>query len=246
MFFQLGSLAYASAYLGLIELLFFYADYSLYLFPLFLIYPIFATVRLSHRWPYIFAPTVLSISSLALFYLIDSHLSRQIFSVISSLVFYFIMLGFYRLRSYNRDQTARGLVAAGCISALFLFFTSFYGFYLNFNIPIWWLMTSWAVVAVFLSYQYFSLIERKRKSLVVLYSLILAMVMAEIAWVINFWPFGYLTTGVIALIFYYVLWDMVQSYFLNLLSKKRVVANVVFLCLMVAMVLSSSRWLPAV
>jgi hypothetical protein len=70
--------------------------------------------------------------------------------------------------------------------------------------------------------------------------------MAEIFWVLNFWPFGYLTTSVAGLVFYFVFWDIIQCHFLQKLSKRRIVANMVFLSIIVMMVLSSTRWFPAV
>jgi len=70
--------------------------------------------------------------------------------------------------------------------------------------------------------------------------------MAEIVWILNFWPFGYLTTGVISLIFYYVFWDLIQCHFFNMLSKKRVLGHMLIFGFLVAMVLSSTRWLPLV
>jgi uncharacterized PurR-regulated membrane protein YhhQ (DUF165 family) len=99
------------------------------------------------------------------------------------------------------------------------------------------------IVTTLVSFQYFWLINDDKKN-VLNFSLVLGFVMAEIVWVLNFWPFGYLTTGVITLIFYYVFWDLVQCHFLNNLSKKRVVANMIIFALMVTMVLSSTRWLP--
>jgi len=64
--------------------------------------------------------------------------------------------------------------------------------------------------------------------------------MVELIWTMNFWPFGYLTTGVIALILYYILWDLTQSFFLKLLSKKRVVANMIFFSALIVIILLSS------
>jgi len=146
---------------------------------------------------------------------------------------------------YYRDKTARGIIAAGSIATFFLFYALSYGIYLNFDIPLWVLMLVLTFVTILVSFQYFWLINENKKH-VLNYSLVLGLVMAEIIWVLNFWPFGYLTTGVITLIFYYVFWDLVRCHFLDELSKKRVVANMIFFGFLVALVLSSARWLPVV
>jgi hypothetical protein len=101
------------------------------------------------------------------------------------------------------------------------------------------------LVTILLSFQYFWLINDNKKN-VLNYSLILGLIMAEIVWVLNFWPFGYLTTGVITLIFYYVFWDLATCHFLDELSQKRVIANMIFFGLLITLVLSSARWLPVV
>jgi hypothetical protein len=161
-------------------------------------------------------------------------------------MFYLYLLGAWRLKSYSGDQTAKGLIAASATATIFFFYTTVYGIYLNFLVPLWVLMILFLLATVFVSYQYFFIIKEKSRKLIWTYSLILGMIMAEIAWVINFWPFGYLTAGVISLIFYYILWDLAQSYFLNLLSRKRVVANMIFFTFLIGLILASSRWLPTV
>ena len=106
-------------------------------------------------------------------------------------------------------------------------------------------MLVYFAITIFLSVQYFSIIEgdaRKKWT----YCFLLSLVMTEIIWTMNFWPFGYLTTGVISLILYYVLWDLAQSHFLNLLSRRRVIANMTFFSIIVAMVLLSAKWLPII
>jgi hypothetical protein len=246
MFFHFRALLYSLIYLGVIEFIEIREQYIFFILPALVLLSIIASRRISGKWNLSIIPVILAISSSSLIYLIDNLWSRQIFILISFSFFYFLMLGNYRLGVYLKDQTARALIASGLVAGLFLFFSSVYGFYLNFDVPIWWLMISYLIVSVLASFQYLKLIETKRKAIVWLYSFLLGLIMAEIAWVINFWPFGYLTTGVISLIFYYILWDLVQSYFLNLLSKKRVLANVILFSLLTGLILVSSRWLPAV
>lgn len=132
------------------------------------------------------------------------------------------------------------------MATAFLFYSSVYGIYLNFAVPIWGLMLAYCAGTVLLSYQYFLVIDSQQERRVKIYSLILGLSLSEIAWVVNFWPFGYLTTGVIVLMFYYILWDLVQSHFLQALSKKRVFVHLMFFGLLIGMVLASTRWVPVV
>ncbi|KKT94954.1 MAG: hypothetical protein UW95_C0006G0019 [Parcubacteria group bacterium GW2011_GWC1_45_14] len=204
-----------------------------------------SALKIGKRWAMLPIPIMLGLSSVGLLAFIDSDTKKFAFIVLTSIVYYFCLLGLYRFKSCHKDQTARGMIAATAVSAIFLFYCSAYGIYLNFSIPLWVVMILFLLPTTLISYQYFQLIEED-KGKVWLYSLVIGLAMTEISWVLNFWPFGYLTTGVTMLIFYYVLWDMVQSYFLKIMSKGRVVTNIVFFGILATMVLMSSRWLPVV
>jgi hypothetical protein len=186
-------------------------------------------------------PIIFSISSIILFYLIHDSMDRQVFIVISSAIYYFIFLGIYRLKNYEGDQTARGIISGGLFATVFFFYAGFYGLYINFSIPLWFLMIVFLSITFILSYHYLRILSSDKRK-VLTYSLILGLTMAEISWVINFWPFGYLTTGVIALIFYYVFWDLAQSYFTYKLSKRKIVINLIFFSFLIGLILFSSRW----
>jgi hypothetical protein len=201
------------------------------------------TRRISQRVSMTPIPLLLVISTLGLLYFVQSVKQEQLLILLSTIAYYFLHIALYRFRSYENDKTARGVVSAASVATIFLFNATAYGIYLNFAIGLWILMSMLMLVTVLVSFQYFWLINKDIKN-VLNYSLVLGFVMAEVVWVLNFWPFGYLTTGVISLIFYYVFWDLVQCHFLQILSKKRVVSNMLFFGVLVAIVLSSTRWLP--
>lgn len=139
------------------------------------------------------------------------------------------------------------MVMAATASTIFFTYASFYGIYLNFLVPLYILMIAYLVVTLLVSYQHFSIIKRDSDKLPVwIYSFLLSLAMTELIWTMNFWPFGYLTTGTIALILYYVLWDIIQSYFLKVLSRKRVVANTILFSVLIALILLSSKWIPVI
>ena len=190
-------------------------------------------------------PVMFVLSSFSLLYLIESSSGQHLLSALSAAIYYFMQISLYRLKVYGKDQTARGIIAAATVTTIFLSYAAAYGFYLNFAIPLGFLMVFLMLVTTLITFQYFWLVKRK-KQIVLNYSLVLGLVMAEIIWVVNFWPFGYLTTAAVTLIFYYVFWDMVHCHFLERLSQKRVVANMIFFGILAALLLASSQWLPVV
>lgn len=190
-------------------------------------------------------PVFFVIGSFGLLYFIQSHLQQNLFISICTFAYYFIHIALYRLHTYKKDKTAIGIISAGNVAAIFLMYAVAFGVYLNFTIPLWFLMAAIMLITMLIGSQYFLLISED-KARVLNFSLILGFIMAEIVWVLNFWPFGYLTTSVVGLIFYFVFWDIIQCHFLEKLSKRRIVANMVFLGVIVTIVLSSTRWLPVV
>lgn len=202
--------------------------------------------RSGGKWLFSVLPTILSIFSVIQLYLIGLAYEQQIFILLASGMYYLALLSAYRIGQYRQDQTARGMNMAATAATIFFAYASTYGWYLNFLVPLYWLMLVFLVITLFVSYQYFAIIKPGNKRKVWIYCFVLSLIMAEIVWTMNFWPFGYLTAGVIALILYYVLWDLVQSHFLNLLSKKRVIANMIFFSTLIVLVLMTAKWIPVI
>ncbi len=245
MFLRLKPFLYSLVFLLSLELISFRADLVFLIAVIFFFISLFTGKKLGGRWLFSILPAFFTIFSVALLYLISDFTEQQIFILLAFFMYYLACLGAFRLGEYKGDLTARGMIMAASMATIFFAFTASYGFYLNFLVPLYSLMIVYLVVALLVSYQYFRIINDNKKS-VWIYSFLLALIMAELIWTMDFWPFGYLTTGVIALILYYVLWDLAQSYFLNLLSRKRVVANMVFFSVLIILVLLSSKWLPVI
>ncbi len=202
--------------------------------------------KVGKKWKFSVLPAFFTLSSVALLYLITLGYEQQAFIALTVSMYYLSLFGAYRLSKYKGDQTARGMIMSATVSTIFFTYAGAYGLYLNFLVPLFFLMLVYMVVTLLVSYQYFSILENKKKRIIWVYSFVLALSMTEIVWAINFWPFGYLTTGVIALILYYVLWDIIQSHFLNILNKKRVVANLILFSFLIVLVLMSSKWIPVI
>jgi len=252
-FLKLQPLVYSLIFLiGLELIILFHRHVFIIVLFLFLV-SIYQGKKVSGKWRFSILPVFFTLSSVALLYLVTLLIEQQIFVVLTSSMYYFSLLGAYRLNKYQGDKTALGLNMAATVSTIFFTYAGAYGLYLNFLVPLYALMLVYLIATLMVSYQHFSIIKpvlsgegKNRRKTIWAYSFLLSLAMTELIWTMNFWPFGYLTTGVIALILYYVLWDMVQSHFLNLLSKKRVVANVIFFSAVICLVLLSSKWIPVI
>lgn len=245
MFFHLKSLIYAILFLVILQISFLNENLIWQTGIFLLFFSIWSARKIGGKYSFSIIPVIFSISSVILLYLIDFPADQQAFIIMASAVFYFILLGIFRLKSYSKDQTARGIASGGLLATFFFSYTGFYGLYINFSIPLWFLMIVFLAITFVLSYHYLGAISSD-KNKVLSFSVILGFAMAEISWVINFWPFGYLTTGVIALIFYYMFWDIAQSYFTQKLSKKKIAINLIFFSLLIGLIILTSRWQLAV
>jgi hypothetical protein len=246
MFFKFRPLIFSLVFLASLETIFFRGEYVFIVaFFLFAI-SLYEGRRIGGKWIFSILPVFFVLSSLALLYLIGGTVEQQVFIFLAFSMFYLSLFSAYRLGQYSGDQTAKGMNMAAASATVFFTYASAYGLYLNFLVPLYYLMLTYLIVTLLVSFQYFAIIKKNENKKVWMYSFLLALIMAEIIWTMNYWPFGYLTTGVIALILYYVLWDLTQSYFLNLLSRKRVMANMVFFSCLAVLVLLSSKWMPII
>jgi len=198
------------------------------------------------RWKFSVLPMFFTFSSASLLYLITPGYEQQIFILLAASMYYLALFGAYRLGKYAQDQTAKGMNMAATSATIFFTYAGTYGLYLNFLVPLYILMLAYFVITLLVSYQYFSIIKNDERKIVLVYSFLLGLSMMEISWAMNFWPFGYLTTGVIALILYYVLWSIVQSYFLSILSQRRTIINLLFFSFLILIVLLTSKWIPVI
>jgi len=244
-FLKIQPLLYSLVFLAGLELILFEEGLVLVVSSFLFLISLYGGRKLGGKWFFSILPVFFTLSSVALLYLVTLRYEQQIFAAIASLMYYLSLYGAMRLGKYENDQTARGMNMAAMAATVFFAYAGAYGLYLNFLVPLYWLMLAYLAVTLLVSYQYFSLIKKETRT-VWTYSFILALIMAELIWTMNFWPFGYLTTGVIALILYYVLWDIVQSHFLNALSRKRAISNVFLFSFLIILILVTSKWIPVI
>jgi len=166
--------------------------------------------------------------------------------LLASGMYYLAIFGASRLGAYEKDQTARGMNMAATSTTIFFAYASAYGLYLNFLVPLYVLMLTYFCITLFVSYQYFSILKPNQERTAWLYSFLLSLAMMELIWSMTFWPFGYLTTGAIALILYYMLWDIIQCHFLDILSRKRAISSAALFSFLILLILLTSKWIPVI
>jgi hypothetical protein len=245
-FLKLRPLLFSLVFLAGLELV---VTGHVFVFPVacfLILISLFESRHLGKSWRFSVLPIFFTISSIALLYLIGIPYEQHSYIILASILYYMSLFGAYRLGEYQGDKTARGMNMAATSATIFFTYAGAYGLYLNFLVPLWILMLAYLIITLLVSYQYFSIIKNDDAKMVWIYSFLLALAMAELIWTMNFWPFGYLTTGVIALILYYVLWDIIHSHFLMILTKKRVLANATVLSMLVILILLSSKWIPVI
>lgn len=202
----------------------------------------YAGYNVGKKFVYAFLPLAIAASSLGLLYFIDDVGEQQIFGGLVSILFYMVLLGIKRICKNPFDMTARSLFSATLIATIFLFYAVIYGFYINFNIPLWLFILVHFVFVTFITFaslrSYSSDVRR-----VLLYSVVIGFAMIQLVWMANFWPFGYLTMATISLMFYYILWDLVQMVFLDTLSKKRIIITIIYCVVLSLTVLFTTQWL---
>lgn len=203
---------------------------------------IIAAERVTHRIVDAALPILLSVTAPVLLSLIDAPIERELFVIIAGGMYYLGLLALYRLRSAPTDQTAQSLLSTVIMATMFFFYSGIYGFYVNFNFPLWGLMALFFLGTGAVSYQALVSRERRNRWRSLFYSLVMGLIMGECAWAFGFWPFGYLTTGALALILYAILWDVTFMAFYGTLSLKRAIMRILFLLTCVLLILASTPW----
>lgn len=247
MLFEFGVLFLTLLNLTSVWLAYDYPNQFFWIMGIFSVMLFFGVKGIAGKYRFFILPFFLTLGTVLLLPLIDSPAEAKAFIVLAAGVFYLATLGSFRLGRYNRDKTAKAMMNLATVAALFCWFAALYGWYLNLALSVWIIMLVFAFVVFLVSFQSFidnelPLSRHQR----VIYSVFLAYLMAGTIWMQDFWPFGYLTTGVTALIIYYSAWDLIRGYFQDKLSAKKLIFNSIFLVGSVGLILLSAAWYPAV
>jgi len=115
---------------------YFYVLGFLIIFNLLFVWP------LAKRLRFLAIPLFLSIGSLNLLYLVDGLYERGLFIILAVTIYGLALWGAKRLKKYDCDQTAQGMVNLATIITVFFWLVSNYGWYLNFDISSWMLVVT--------------------------------------------------------------------------------------------------------
>lgn len=224
-----------------------YTGYSGWFGIIFSLALIVATRIIARRWKFTVLPAVLIPGAVLLLSLIDPPFEMNLFIFLSALVFYVTVLAGWRLYHYEKDETAKAMYNVATVATLFSWYAASFGWYLNptMSFPIWALIVIFAVITFLISLVSFSVNQINPEKRLI-YSLFLAILIAQVVWIQNFWPFGNLTMGVITLIVYCVGWEIILSVFLKKLITRTVLFEIIFLVSSVALILLSTKWYPMV
>lgn len=201
-----------------------------------------AARHLSGRLISAYLPGVVSFSTPLLLILVDAGFQQEAFIILASGLYYLSLLGIYRLSQNPEDPTARAMQHLGALGSLLFLYAAAYGFYLNFNVPLSLLMLVYFAATAMISFQTLLGLQRDQRRYVLLLSVIFGFVFGQLAWFLQFWPFGYLTTGTATLILYYWLWTAVADTLRKDFSEKRFLSESVVLLVLLFALLVSSPW----
>lgn len=174
---------------------------------------------------------------------IDSSNEQHIFSVLSSALFGMALGAVYRWKERRFPVSEKGIFSAVTVATVFIFFAVISGVMINYSFPMFFAALGGGFGAYLLMKQYLLGASRDEKGAKT-YAVISGIFFAESFWIVQFWPFGYLTTAAILLIFFFVLWDFFDNYSEGGISWKRVWGNVVVLVCLTGLLLATTRWAP--
>lgn len=250
------------------------ADYYFYVLGFLVLFNILLIWPLSKRLRFLAIPFFLSIGSLNLLYLIDGKQERILFIVLAVLVHYLSLLGAYRLKKYDCDLTAQGMINLATIVTVFFWFVSNYGWYLNFAIDSWVLIITFIASTFMIAFPSLTICfvscykiryrqeqrqekkneiskkdilialkqQLKVQKIALFFSSILAFIMGEIIWGLSLWPFGYLVTGMTAVIIFFLFWSIIRRFIQGRLTKRFVIVNISMMMMLIALMLLTSPW----
>ncbi|MDD3607949.1 MAG: hypothetical protein PHQ20_04120 [Candidatus Moranbacteria bacterium] len=273
MLFRLQPVLYSIIFAAALELSMYKQEWFFKVAVFFIVFSVFVVWPLARKLRFLAIPFFLSLGSLIMLSLIDQTAEKHIFIVISSAVYYLAIMGAYRLKHYDCDLTAQGMINIAAFATVFFWYVSNYGWFLNFQIDSWVLALTFLFSTFLITLPSLRIcaslqLKRKRQAeelesgqkgdglsqanfpvymlinnwLIVFLNIILSLIMAQLIWLLSFWPFGYLTTGVVALIIYFVFWEIIRDFIQGVLTRRKVVICVVWSVLFVSAVLLTTRW----
>lgn len=233
MFNRISSLTLAIVFF----LLLFGSRGHLYLLAGALVVMIFATMainfkRLNFTWPHLLLPEIYLIGVTGLFSLIPGSTLRIIFLICAAAVFYLLEIKLGRESHFLQNIYLLSVIA---------WYVSLFGFQFYFHLP-----AVVIVAAVFISTYLFGLQGFAGFSLPAkkYFYLILALICAEVAWGLSFWPTHFFINAVVSFSVYYLLWLFAFSAFFGKLSRQKIYWQIILIVILLILSLTTTAWRP--
>jgi hypothetical protein len=267
MLLKINALLLSLLFAGVLELGVFKEEWFFQTMGVLILFSVLVVWPLARKIRFLAIPLFLSLGSLSLLYLIDEPVEQHVFILFSTAVYYLALLGAYRLKFYPCDKTAIGMVNLATLATGFFWFVSNYGWYLNFQIGGWVLVLTFVgstfligLPSLLICAESCRKIEMKNnsklkqlslfsdnfstyhKQVVIFLNIIISVIMGELIWSFSLWPFSYLSTGVAALLIYYILWNIIRMFISSTLCRKAVLADIVLVLISIVGILVTTRW----
>ncbi|MBX4188141.1 MAG: hypothetical protein KW793_03325 [Candidatus Doudnabacteria bacterium] len=188
--------------------------------------------RIGFTWPHILLPVIYIVGVGSIFVVITSPGVRSIFLFFASLVLYFLELQLGRESHFLQNVYLFSVFAwmLGLFAVVF---------YLDVD-------TEWAVLSAFLAtyvlivqgFAGFSLPAKKY------FNFLIALICAQAAWGLLFWPTHYLVNAVVLFCLFYLLWIFSFSAFFGKLSVKKIYWQLALVFVVLLITLTTASWQP--
>jgi len=188
--------------------------------------------RLNFTWPHLLLPVIYIISVASVYSLVTNVFWQETFLVVAALVFFLmeIRLG----RESHLLQNIFLLSAFGIFLGLFA--VDYY-----FQLPTYVFVPLVFAAGFILSVQGFTGFQLPAKKYFYFLS---ALITAQVAWGLSFWPTYYFVNGVVLFCVFYIIWLFSFSAFFGKLSRAKIFWQLSLMTLILLIVLSTASWSP--
>ncbi len=188
--------------------------------------------RLNFTWPHLLLPILYLVGVASVFAVIASFKLQVIFLISASLVLYVL-----EMKLGHESHFLQNIF----LLSVFAWYMGLFALQLYIRLPVIWL-----ILVVFSStylfgiqgFAGFSLPAKKY------FYMLLAMICAEAAWGLSFWPTHFFVDAFVLFCIFYLIWLFAFSAFFGKLSKAKIYWQMTWVAFAIIIVLGSATWRP--
>lgn len=198
------------------------------------------------------------------FYLTPSEIIGKYFLLITGMVFFMVfclcdhfsflfkslpnITGLNSEKFIKRYAVAKNLILDLLFITAFIWYADAFIIYSNLGYPFYITLLLIFFITFFLSSFILRICSKSEKSELSrelsLCAWTSGLVIAQVSWVVGFWPFGYLTASFIITIIYYTIMSILKEYLFGTIEKKGIMGELMFAILMILLIFNYTKWLP--